>query len=204
MNISQVYITYAHRPEISGLSGLFRNGSRRGSFVQTRGGSAGSRLRETLVKPGAGEGALVVNAGFAGDLASKDRAGTVALVTEFLYQGPSGYISTHTHFPPKMFSRWAFDRGLIEASCLTVASPVASDERRVSLAAASGADIVDMEAYHLLGAAADFDAPFVCLKVISDSADTTAWSDAVGGAPKWSKILDGAVEDFLGQIVWAE
>jgi nucleoside phosphorylase len=194
---TMVYITYAYKPEIAALVDLTGDTGGRIKYICARGARAGDILAAALgtvpAAPTVSGTDIIINAGFAGSLASDLTPGDVVIVKEFAARSVIG--GAPTEWPPLRDIT-----GIRKVSCLTVPAPIAAADERDELRLATGADIVDMEVFHLQAAARRLNIPFLSFKVISDTADTDAYASAVGQTAKWAKILGEVVNDFLSGL----
>lgn len=131
------------------------------------------KLAQMPVKP------LVVNVGSAGSHSFD--AGSVICVTEFVQRDMDataiGFHLGQTPFEPHApLNNGLAISGLAQAACYTGDSFVTEAHPQFHL------QVIDMEAYALAKVCRHFDAPFLCLKFITDGADGNAaddWQQAV-------------------------
>ena len=142
---------------------------------------------------------IVVNAGFAGVLDESLETGQVVIVERFFTDSPLAE-QPETETLPRAAEALALTGAWPSVCGLTVAEPVLDASRRAQLHRQTGAAIVDMESFHLARTARSFSLDFVCLKVVSDLADESAWNSTVGEASRWSRILGEAVERLLDEL----
>ncbi len=201
-----IYLTYAHKPEVTAAR---KCADRRGwgpadlRWVRATGDRAGFELARELrcdASKTAGTAAgIVVNAGFAGALDDSLETGQVVTVERFLLDSRlPGQRKTETL--PRTGAALATTDAWPSVRGLTVAEPVLDISRRTQLHRQTGAAVVDMEGFHLARTARSFGLDFVCLKVVSDLADESAWNSTVGEASRWSSILGEAIERLLDEL----
>lgn len=84
-----------------------------------------------------------------------------------------------------------------DAVCLTVDQPALEPDARRRLHAASGADIVDMETFHVADVAAGRGLPLVAIRAVSDAVEDVVPAEAL----QW--ISDDGAPDLAAAARWA-
>ncbi len=137
---------------------------------------------------------LILNVGFAGRLNETLALGEVVLVNAIK--------RASTNDRPDQLrkidnvSRFADSHKIRSASLATVSEPVTTPKAK-QLLRSGGADIVDMEAAHLLRIANESGLPFASFKVISDNADAGSWDTIKKHKHEWATNLAAVVYEFI-------
>lgn len=193
-----IKIIYAHRPEIEYLKKILATVPVEIEFC--RWPSVNSVCHEDLtgvlnsgVKP-----ELVLNAGFAGRLNPDLSVGDTILVDKLYvdYNGKRGTIKLANIFQTAA-EQFALDKNILVVSLNTSEVPIIRKESNEKMWRETGADLVDMEAYHIYKAAAELGIPFMSLKIISDGADGESWANIKKNHRDLSKKLGEFAMSFI-------
>lgn len=156
----------------------------------------GAELPEFKKKPD-----LIVNLGFAGGLSGRPAAGEVALISELTALEKSGPVILENNSEyQKAALNFTQRRNIATVRLLTSRVSVVSFKKKKELAALSGADVVDMEAFWIYQAAKNLSTPFISFKVVSDNADKTAPFLVKRNKKRLNKVLGEAVFNFIAGI----
>ena len=185
-----ICIVFAHPPEVKELKDLIEQLGSKSEIVWLRWRSETDR---PLIAPHM-KFDLILNVGFAGRLNENLALGEVVLVNAI--KSPSINDLPGQLQNIESVSRFADNHKIRTASLATASDPVTTLKAK-QLLRSGGADIVDMEAAHLLRLANESGLPFAAFKVVSDNADAGSWDTIKKHKHEWATNLAAVVYEFI-------